>query len=99
MSSFMLSSISQQYMPHSSNDVTQQLTHNLHMLKCRFNTFLKEEAGKGAFEIRIQIDYTSLSIVLKSFLTQYELSLIKNDTNRTLVEYNRSIFFKIEFTP
>ncbi|MTI67889.1 MAG: response regulator [Firmicutes bacterium] len=63
-------------------------------IKAKFAYFLKSYTGKGPRNVKAFIKGNSIQIIAESVLTILELSIISNDRNNSLVEYNRRLFYK-----
>jgi len=62
-------------------------------IKSEFAHFLKKNTGKGPLDVKVFIGMKEIEIIASGILTQYELSVIQNDTNYVLIDYLREIFY------
>ncbi|MTI69204.1 MAG: response regulator [Firmicutes bacterium] len=63
-------------------------------IKAKFAYFLKSYTGKGPRNVKTFIKGNNIQIIAESVLTILELSIISNNRNNSLVEYNRRLFYK-----
>lgn len=60
----------------------------------KFCSFFKESLGKGPKDVQVIFRDNTLQIKSYDVLTRMEKSLLENLTNKKLIEYNRSLFYK-----
>jgi len=66
----------------------------LNKLKSMLTAYIKKETGKGPVDIRFEDSEQNLMVTIVGALTKFELALLTSESNRSLVEYNRGVFFK-----
>ncbi|QZY55250.1 Na-translocating system protein MpsC family protein [Crassaminicella profunda] len=63
-------------------------------IKLKISPFLKAKTGKGPKDIKVFIQGMQVNIKASGVLTVFEETLIQNEENITLVDYNRKVFYK-----
>lgn len=62
-------------------------------IKQIFASMLKEETGKGPLSVRAFVQGNQIRVTLESILTKLEKSLIENERNCRMVNYQREVFY------
>lgn len=62
-------------------------------IKSKVAFFIKKYTGKGPKNIRVFIQGKDISVEAEETLTAFESSIVKNNKNHSLVDYNRKIFY------
>jgi len=65
----------------------------LNELKSKLTSYIKKETGKGPIDIRFKGSDEGLEMTFVGTLTKYEISLMSNESNVNLVDYNRRVFY------
>lgn len=66
----------------------------LNDIKTEMTSYIKKETGKGPGDVRVNIQGKSCLVELIDLLTTYEKSFLIESKNQSLVDHNRTVFFK-----
>ncbi|MCT4618460.1 MAG: Na-translocating system protein MpsC family protein [Marinisporobacter sp.] len=67
-------------------------------IKLEISPFIKAKTGKGPKDIKVFIQGMQVSIKASGVLTIFEETMIQNEENITLVDYNRKVFYKSQMS-
>ncbi len=65
----------------------------LNLLKNDLTAYIKKETGKGPLDVRFKVTDNGLELVIHGSLTKYEIALLKEIRNKSMVAYSRRTFF------
>lgn len=63
-------------------------------IKKKYSSYIKEKTGKGPLDILVFLLGDEIEIKSIGGLTTYEITLLENKNNESLVEYNRRLFYR-----